>query len=461
MAAALVAALAVAAFPAAARAAPAFLDADGLHVVSQRQLDPRLLELTVATAALPGPARVRVLLPDGYDTGRARRYPVLYLLHGTSGDATDWTAKGDAGRTTAGLPLIVVMPDIALNDDGGGWCTNWPNGAYSWETFHIDQLIPWVDRNLRTIRGRSSRAVAGLSQGGFCSMSYPARHPDLFGVALAYSGAPDIANDPDVAVGATAIINGTEVGLDHVPPNSMFGDRVTNEVNWRAHDPATLANNLRATRLYLYTGNGLPGPYDTSPASVTGTPIEAGIWRDNEAFRRRLGSLDIPSHYDAYGPGTHSWPYWARDLRWSIGPLMADFAHPAAPPTTITYTSGDAAYSVYGWRVTMRRTAREFSTLEDARCRDFGLAGSGSAAVMTPPCLRPRTRYRVTLSGDRVAAHTLTLRARRDGRLALEIPLGPSNPYQQYTAQAAVAGTAVYRTRVSIAPPARRRARRR
>ena len=163
MAAALVAALAIAAFPAAAGAAPAFFDAGGLRVVSQRQLDPRLLELTVATAALPGPARVRVLLPDGYDTDRARRYPVLYLLHGTSGDAADWTAKGDAERTTGGLPLIVVMPDIALNDDGGGWCTNWPNGAYSWETFHIDQLIPWVDRNLRIVCGCSSCAVVGLS----------------------------------------------------------------------------------------------------------------------------------------------------------------------------------------------------------------------------------------------------------------------------------------------------------
>ena len=106
-----------------------------------------------------------------------------------------------------------------------------------------------------------------------------------------------------------------------------------------------------------------------------------------------------------------------------------------------------------------RRAASEFSTLEDARCRDFGLAGSGSAAVLTPPCLRPRTRYRVTLSGDRVAAHTLTLRARRDGRLELEIPLGPSNPYQQYTPQAQATGTAVYTTRATIAPA--RRARRR
>src|SRR5205807_2609651 len=98
----------------------------------------RLLTATVTTAALPGPANIRVLLPDGYDANSTRRYPVFYLLHGTSGGASDWTVKGDAERATAGFPAIVVMPDIALNDGGGGWCTDWYNGgAYGppeWET---------------------------------------------------------------------------------------------------------------------------------------------------------------------------------------------------------------------------------------------------------------------------------------------------------------------------------------
>ena len=81
---------------------------------------------------------------------------MLYLLHGTSGGAADWTTMGGAEQTTAGLPLIVVMPDIAIDDDGGGWCTDWtrpgPTAGREWETFHIDQLIPWVDHDLRTIR---------------------------------------------------------------------------------------------------------------------------------------------------------------------------------------------------------------------------------------------------------------------------------------------------------------------
>src|SRR5207253_11507362 len=125
-------------------------------------------------------------------------------------------------------------------------------------------------------------------RGGCCAISCAARHPDLCSIALGCSGAPDIAYGKRVAVGATAVINATEVGLDRVPPNSMFGDRVTNEVNWAAHDPATLANNLRSTRMYLYTGNGEPGPFDTSPSSIGGTPLEWAGWQANEAFQQRL-----------------------------------------------------------------------------------------------------------------------------------------------------------------------------
>jgi S-formylglutathione hydrolase FrmB len=429
-------------------------DGYGIHVTAERQLDPRLLAVTVTTSALPGAANIRVLLPSGYAAHPARRYPVLYLLHGTSGGASDWTTMGDAERTTAGLPVIVVMPDIALDDGGGGWCTNWYNGgAYGrpeWETFHISELIPWVDHDLRTIGSRQGRAIAGLSQGGFCSMSYAARHPDLFSTALAYSGAPDIAWDPDANVGSTVIVNGTEVGLDHVPPNSMFGDRVTQEVNWADHDPATLAENLKGTDLFMYFGNGDPGPLDQSPVNPEASGIEALVARDNIDFHARLDSLGLPSFYDAYGPGTHSWPYWARDLQQSIAPIMDDFAHPPTPPSRVTYTIADERYSIYGWDVTMQRPATEFSTLEDADAGGFALAGSGSGSVATPASYRPGARYAVMLSGDKVAPTMVTRVADANGRLHLQVPLGPGNPFQQDTAPAMVAGTKVYTTTVRI-----------
>ncbi|HUH81892.1 MAG TPA: alpha/beta hydrolase family protein [Solirubrobacteraceae bacterium] len=443
-------ALTLSAGPAAAArpAPPSFQSGDGLQVTSAQRLDKRLYELTVTTPSLPGPAAIRILLPASYESEPRRRYPVLYLFHGTSGGAADWTEKGEAEQTTEGLPLIVVMPDIGLDDDGGGYCTNWVSGAYSWETFHIDQLIPWVGANLRTIASRAGRAIAGLSQGGFCSLSYAARHPDLFQTALAYSGVPDIAWNADDTVGFTAVAYATEVGLDGEPPNSMFGSRAGEEINWADHDPTTLAENLRGMNLFEYFGNGVPESGETpEPGAMS---IEALVHEDNIHFHERLTELGIPSVYDPYGNGTHSWPYWARDLRWSIGPTMEELAHPGPAPAKVTYTIADPEYSVFGWTVTMHRTAEEFSTLEEADAHGFELAGSGSGSVVTPPDFRPARGYLVTLRGREGTSSELVT-ADADGRLHVEVPLGPPNPYQQDTAEALAAGSPVYTTTATIA----------
>ena len=442
----IVAVLLLAASPAGALS---FRDGDGLHLLSAKRLDARLWALSVHSAALPGPANVRVLLPAGYGAHPRRRYPVLYLLHGTSGGAADWTTMGDAEKTTAGRQLIVVMPDIALNDDGGGWCTNWPDGRYRWETFHISQLVPWVDGNLRTIRSRTGRAIAGLSQGGFCSMSYAARHPDLFGMALSYSGAPDIAYDPVAQTLVTPIINLTETVLDHVAANSMFGSRTSNEINWAAHDPTTLAGNLRVTKLLMYTGNGTPGPLD-STVNPGADVIENGVHQLTLLFHQRLQKLGIPSFYDDYGPGSHSWPYWARDLRQSIGPIMSDFAHPpAAVPARIEFASADPQYSVYGWQVTTRRKVREFSYLRGAWAGGFDLEGSGSAVVRTPGSFKRGHRYSVTITSAS-ATNRVIERADRSGQLIITVPLGRSNTVQEYPLDGPTIGTTVFSTTVTI-----------
>jgi hypothetical protein len=98
----------------------------------------------------------------------------------------------------------------------------------------------------------------------------------------------------------------------------------------------------------------------------------------------------------------------------------------------------------------MNRPAREFSTLQAASTRGFTLAGSGSANVLTPVAYKPGARYLVTLFGDQTPSRTVELTAGRNRQLAIEVPLGPSNPYQQDTAQAQAAGTAVYTTTVTI-----------
>src|SRR3954447_21346137 len=444
-------ALALVLAPAALAGPPRFHDGAGLQVVSVKQLDPRLYALSVKTSALPEPANVYVLLPPDYSTAGRKRWPVFYLLHGTSGTASDWVKAGNAEKAIGDRELITVMPDIALHSDGGGWCTNWPKGVELWETFHINQLVPWVDSNLRTVAQRQGRAIAGLSQGGFCSLSYAARHPDLFGVALGYSGAPDIYYDYEERAGAAGIIGATELGLTKVAPGTFFGDPVTNGVNWAAHDPASIAENLRWTRMYMYWGNGIPGPLDTNYDQ--GTPgamvIEGAVDHSNEAFQRRLNALAIPAYFDFYGNGTHTWGYWARDLQQSIDKIMSDFSHPAPAPREFTYTSGDDSYSVYGYSVATHRTAREFSTLDGSRCGSFSLSGSGSATVATPGCFKRGARYRVTLAGIH-ADKSMVLVAGADRRLTIEVPLGPANPYQQDTPQAQGTGTSVYTTSVTI-----------
>jgi S-formylglutathione hydrolase FrmB len=311
---ALVAALA----PASAQAA----DHD-IEVLSSQQLDSRLSELTVSTPALSKPAHVRVLLPDGYDANPDTRYPVLYLLHGASGNDADWTEMGDAEAITASQPLIVVMPDGGK----GGWYTNWWNhgagGPPEWETFHVGELIPWVDDHYRTIVARDGRAIAGLSMGGFGSMSYAGRHPELFDWAGSFSGGVDLVHNPPAigAVAVTAILDG---GLGSDP----FGNFLLNSANWRAHNPWNLAGNLRGMTLEIDTGNGAPGPFD--PKNRLGDPVEAQVHAMSVSFHKQLNALGIPHIWDDYGKGTHGWPYWQRDLRQALPSILGTLAGPGS-----------------------------------------------------------------------------------------------------------------------------------
>jgi hypothetical protein len=161
----------------------------------------------------------------------------------------------------------------------------------------------------------------------------------------------------------------------------------------------------------------------------------------------RLQSLGITSRLHDYGPGTHAWPYWWRDLRQSIGPIMTAFAHPWPRPRQVTYTSADPRYSVFGWRVSMHRKAAEFSTLARASVAGFVLRGSGGATITTPPRYDPGGFYRITT--EPVAGGSFHLQqALRSGRLRVRVPLGPSNSVRQY-----VPGntTALFETRVRIA----------
>ncbi|TVY10087.1 alpha/beta hydrolase [Paenibacillus cremeus] len=141
-----------------------------------------------------------VYLPPSYDTSGDRRYPVIYLLHGLYGNEASWLMKGNAETTLDAMiasgqlrECIVVMP----SDGGYGQGTfymNWYDGSGRFEDYLLYDLIPAIDMEYRTIAERESRAVCGLSMGGFGAFMLALRNPGLFGAAASISGALTAAN---------------------------------------------------------------------------------------------------------------------------------------------------------------------------------------------------------------------------------------------------------------------------
>ena len=418
---------------AAGAAAPGWATSgQGLTVRSAERVDRRLVRLTVSTRALSRPVEVHVLLPEGY-AGSGRRYPVLHLLHGTSGGAGDWVEQGEARRVTAGRDLIVVMPDGGYDSNGGGWWTDWVDqdtalGAARWETFHVRQLLPWVDAHLRTIPRRGSRAIAGLSQGGFGAFSYAARHPDLFVSAASFSGAVDIARHPAARTLGATIVGGIMTGLNQVQPYAPFGDPVVDGVIWRGHNPANLVTNLRRTDVRLWTGNGTAGPYDDpadDPSYATPDPIESMTYRSTLFFAEAADTDGVRYRLNDYGPGRHRWPYWTRDLEQYLPALTRVLAERRARPRVVGYRSIDRRYAQWGWRVRVERErVHRFSGFSRASRDGFTFTGPGRATVRTARLYAPDRRLVVRVG----SAAPRRMRTDDRGRLTVVVPASAPRP---------------------------------
>ena len=411
---------------AASAGVPGVRDSHGIRVVSAEAAGERLVRFVVATAALERPVRVNVLLPEGYADSR-RRYPSLYLFHGTSGGADDWLRSGDVAATTAGRPLITVLPDAGYDSNGGSWFTDWVDqetelGAAEWERFHTGQLVPWIDASFRTVDARAGRAIAGLSQGGFGAYTYAARHPDLFVAAASFSGAPDIARHPAAKAAGSAVVGGIMTGLNGVQPFAPFGDPAADDIIWQGHNPATLVSNLRHTDLRLWCGNGTPGPLDDPAEPNPGaTAIEQFTYDSTTFFTQAADAEGVDHVFRDYGAGTHTWPYWARDLRQWMPRLERVLRQDRPTPARISYRSIERTWGEWGWRVATRRTAEHaWSGLVKASRRGFRLTG-GPAVVRTPGKYRPGRAY---VLGYRAGEGPRRVVADQRGRL--RVPVTPS-----------------------------------
>ena len=148
--------------------------------------------------------RMTVYTPAGYETS-GRNYPVLYLLHGMGGDENAWSELGRATQILDNLiasgkarPMIVVMPNgnvdmaAAPGESSLGLTLPDPNLPHSMDgTFEevFPEIVEFVDANYRTRRDKASRAVAGLSMGGFHSLHISKDYPDMMGYVGLFSAA--------------------------------------------------------------------------------------------------------------------------------------------------------------------------------------------------------------------------------------------------------------------------------
>jgi S-formylglutathione hydrolase FrmB len=156
------------------------------------------------------------------------------------------------------------------------------------------------------------RAVAGLSMGGGGAMAYAARHPGLFGAAASFSGLVHPLADAGFLLG---LFSGYTDDA-----SAIWGDPDADRDVWAAHDPTELAARLRGTRLFVSAGDGRPGPLDAAGAGRD--RIEPVVEGESRAFAARLRARGIPVATDFYGRGTHTWPYWERELRRALPVLF-------------------------------------------------------------------------------------------------------------------------------------------
>jgi len=245
----------------------------------------------LTSAVLGRDVNYAVYLPPDYDLS-TRRYPVVYLLHGYTDDESGWIQFGEvnlaADRAIAAReipPMIIVMPD-----GGVAWYINDALGQARYEDMIVREFIPHVDATYRTRPDRQFRGVAGLSMGGWGTLVYVLRHPDLFAAAAAFSAG--IWRDEDFVAMEQKMFDRI---LGPVFGAGLAGkDRLT--AHFRAHNPLDLAGSLseeslKKARYYLDCGD------------------DDFLIAGNMALHQVLLNRKIP-HEFRVRDGAHTWSYW-------------------------------------------------------------------------------------------------------------------------------------------------------
>ena len=254
----------------------------------------------VTSVDAPGPVsgvhgqHALVYLPPQYFSEPTRRFPVLYLLHGSPGVPLDWFRGADAAdagyrAAIAGHPVLLVVPRLSRSWLDDTECVDTPH--YRAESYLVQDVIHLVDRRLRTQPTSTSRGLVGNSAGGFCALDIALRHPSLFGSAAAMS--PLI--EPSYSYGSLSQLFGHPSNLANV---------------LQQHSPAWLLRHepaARRVRLRIDVGRG-----------------DRLVRRQDQEFARLASTLNVTSTTYVERPGGHTFKVWRPALRDVVGWFAAD-----------------------------------------------------------------------------------------------------------------------------------------
>lgn len=235
-----------------------------------------------------------VYTPPGYDSDVIKRYPVLYLQHGYREGESGWGAQGRAGFIMDNLiaegktrPFIIVMENGGISGDlsnKGGL------GSFDFSVFEhilLEDVIPYIDSNFRTIADPQNRAMAGLSMGGMQTRIITLAHPDVFSYVGLFSGGSISVEDMEKAPGFKEKVKLVFVSYGsrelENPRRGPWGDPKENTeklkaagMNTRFYVSPQTAHEWQTWRRSLHEFAPLLFPDNTPRRGGFGGPIELG-----------------------------------------------------------------------------------------------------------------------------------------------------------------------------------------
>jgi putative tributyrin esterase len=255
--------------------------------------------ITVPSKRLGKSISVNILLPQQY-TPVTTRYPVLYLLHGSSGGYQEWNDKTGLAVYLREMPFIVVMPDA----NGDSWYVDSPQGG-RYSDFFYDELMPYIEKHYATINRREGRAIAGNSMGGYGAWYLALRQPRRFAATASLSGALHFGTG--------------EIGVDENGEFAqiLFGD---------ATDPAAKREYISCQLLPLIEKLNQASRYH-GPALYFDDGKDDYLNGANRQMEQSLLSLGVPYEYAEFD-GSHDWTYWNTHIRDVLQFLQLHLAPP-------------------------------------------------------------------------------------------------------------------------------------